>query len=212
MIRFSSHSGSSSNSGLYARSRICALDFKAFQRCVWLWLGANGYRHMLFCGRRAQRGRSASGPDFLVRVGDEGMNVAVQIRHWKSPVSKRAVDELRGVMLRDNIPAGMIVASSICSPAAKGAAAEYNGRPVRIIDIDRLAESLVALGLAHSKFFGMIQQFSLGTPAATVAALRAKAAVSKGEADFDSPEPVNWPLLLGLALALLAALWWRAVR
>lgn len=217
MSRFSGRrrdSGRNSSSGLWLKSRIAELDFSSFQRCVWLWLGASGYRHMLFCGRRAQRGRSAAGPDFLVRIGDEGMNVAVQIRHWKSPVSKRAVDELRGVLLRDNIPAGMIVASSTCSPAARFAAEEYGGRPIRIIGIDRFCESLDALGIRlDDKFFALVGQFTLGTAAASTMAHRMKAnADMQYEADFGSWEPINWPLLIVLTLILgLVAVWriWR---
>lgn len=209
----SSISGRNSSSGLWLKSRIEQLDFRSFQRCVWLWLCASGYRHMLFCGRRSERGRSASGPDFLVRIGEEGMNVAVQIRHWKSPVSKRAIDELRGVLLRDNIPAGMIVASSPCSKAAKFAAAGFGGRPIRVIGIDRFCESLQALGLGHDKFFAMLGQFSLGTVDATIQANWVRATVAKeSEVEFGEPVPINWRLLLLLVIFASLALIWRALR
>lgn len=199
-------SGSNSNSGLYAKRRLANLDFGSFQRCVWLWLGASGYQHMRFCGRRTQRGRAASGPDFLVRIGPDGMDVAVQIRHWKSPVSKRAVDELRGVLLRDDIPAGMIVATSPCSRAARIAAADFQGRPIRIIGIDRLSESLHTLGLElDERFFRLIRQFTLGSAEAAPRARAARlVAVERAEPGFADPTP-RFDLLV-LAFALLAGL------
>lgn len=206
-------SGGNSSSGLWLKSRIERLDFSSFQRCVWLWLGASGYRHMLFCGRRTQRGRSATGPDFIVRIGEEGMNVAIQIRQWKSPVSKRAVDELRGVMLREDIPAGMIVASSTCSRAAKIAATEFGGRPIRIIGIDRFCEALQAFGLAHDTFFSMVGQFTLGSPAATTIAQRLCTSSEKPfEVEFGNPQPFNWSLLILLGLVVAISLIWQVLR
>ncbi len=207
-----SHSCSSSNSGFRAQSRLASLDFKSFQRCVWIWLGASGYKHMRFCGRRSQRGRKAFGPDFLVRIGQDGMDVAVQVRHWKSRVSKRAVDELRGLMLRDGVAAGMIVASSTCSPAARFAAADFQGRPIRIIGVDRLCESLLSLGLSlDEQFFKMIEQIALGTPAASGAVIKARRLASEqlSDADFGGPGP-TLPLTLALLVALVVILltWW----
>lgn len=144
------HSRGSSNSGYRGlREKLENLTFAEFQRCVWLWLGAIGYRHMLSLGRHHRRGlRAFSGPDFLVRVGvDSSIVIAVQVRHWKSPVSRRAVDELRGYLLRYNIPAGMIVSSSLCSQAARDAASEFLGRPIRLVGVDRLASSMLAMDL-----------------------------------------------------------------
>jgi hypothetical protein len=155
------------------RARLRHLDFKTFQRCVWLWLGASGYRHMRFLGRRGQRGGKQSGPDFIVQIGvPDGIRIGVQVRHWKSPVSKRAVDELRGHMLRERLSAGMIVASSPSSRAALLAAAEYPGRPVRIVSVDRLAESMMAMELGvvdgpfgiclDERFFRSVKHLSMG--------------------------------------------------
>lgn len=206
------HSCSNSNSGFKARSRLASLDFKSFQRCVWIWLGASGYKHMRSCGRLSQRGRKAAGPDFLVRIGQDGMDVAVQVRHWKSRVSKRAVDELRGLMLRDGVAAGMIVASSTCSPAARLAAASFQGRPIRIIGVDRLCESLLSLGLCLDKrFFKMIEAFALGTPSASGAVIKARHLATDQLSDVDFGGPGSTlPLALIVLLALLVILltWW----
>lgn len=205
-LRYSGRSNSSS--GLYAQRRLARLDFHSFQRCVWLWLGACGYEHMRFCGRRSQRGRTGSGPDFTVRIGGDGLEVAVQVRHWKSPVSKRAVDELRGVLLRDNISAGMIVASSTSSAAARLAAANYPGRPIRIIGVDRLCESLQSLGIdLDDKFFGMIRHFTLGSPRAERVARRARIIAAWPEdVDFQRPEPHGWLVVIALAIIFMLLL------
>ena len=120
---------SNSNRSFYVRSMLSSLDFKSFQRVVWLWLGANGYERLRMLNRPRRRGRGSVGPDFLIQIGEDGIDVAVQIRHWRSPLSKRAVDEMRGILLRDQIPAGMIVCSSLVSRAARMAAADFSGRP-----------------------------------------------------------------------------------
>lgn len=200
-------SHSSSNSGLYVKSRLSRLDFTSFQLCAWLWLGASGYKHMRFLGRRSQRGRKAGGPDFVVRIGEDGMDVAVQVRHWKSPVSKRAVDELRGALLRDNLPAGMIVASSTCSAAARRAAADFGGRPIRIIGVDRLAESIERLALGFdARFFDMVEHLRLGMGSASVstAKLQRSIAEKQDEAMFGGSDP-RFPLMV-VVLALIAGL------
>ncbi len=192
---------SNSSSGLYATSRIAALDFKRFQRCVWLWLGASGYRHMRFGGRRTQRGRGASAPDFIVRVGDDGIDVAVQVRHWTSPISKRAVDEFRGLMLRQNIPAGMIVAKSPCSRAARLAAAEYPGRPIRIIGIDRFVDSLLQLDFDLSaRFLKVLGKVQLGYEKPSPDTNSRRAMRTLADVDFGDQRPNWWLLVLALVL------------
>ena len=204
-------SGGNSSSGFYVASRIAALDFKRFQRCVWLWLGASGYRHMRSGGRRTERGRGASGPDFIVRVGEDGMDVAVQVRHWSSPVSKRAVDEFRGLLLRENIPAGMIVAKSRCSRAARLAAAGFPGRPIRIIGIDRFVESMMQLEFDLSaRFLKMLGKVRLGYEADPSDPKVRRSARTMADVDFGDQRPNRW--LLVLALVLLGFVIAGAVR
>jgi len=204
-------SGGNSSSGFYVASRIAALDFKRFQRCVWLWLGASGYKHMRSGGRRTERGRGASGPDFIVRVGEDGMDVAVQVRHWNSPVSKRAVDEFRGLLLRENIPAGMIVAKSHCSRAARLAAAEFPGRPIRIIGIDRFVESMMQLEFDLSaRFLKMLGKVRLGYETDPSEPKSRRTTRTLADVDFGDQRP-NWWLFV-LALVLLGIVIAGAVR
>jgi hypothetical protein len=195
-----------SNSSFYVRSSLCRLDFKSFQRVVWLWLGASGYRNLRTLSRGKQRGRGAVGPDFLVQVGDDGFEVAVQIRHWKSPLTKRAVDELRGGLLRDAIPAGMIVCPAQISRAARSAAASYPGRPIRLIGLERLADSLTALELDDSAFFRTIGAMSLGVPVGVGPSHRRKRSIDLVTTP-DGPQHVGLDLILAGVLLILLILW-----
>lgn len=217
------YSRGSSNSGYRAlRVKMEQLGFAEFQRCVWLWLGASGYQHMLFLGRHHRRGRRAfSGPDFLVRIGaDSSFAVAVQVRHWKSPVSRRAVDELRGYLLRYNIPAGMIVSSSLCSQAARDAASEFQGRPIRLVGVDRLTSSMLAMDLGvrdwpldqtiDEAFFRTLGAVSLGP------GRRVPAAPITRQPSFpvnlpDAPTEARWPIgwqSIGIAVCAIGILLW----
>lgn len=197
---------SSSSRSFYVRSMLSSLDFKSFQRVVWLWLGASGYQYIRTLNRPNRRGRGSVGPDFLIQVGENGIDVAVQIRHWKSPLSKRAVDELRGVLLRDQVPAGMIVCPSRVSRAARNTAADFSGRPVRVVGLESLAESLMTLGLDSPSFFRSICGLSLGLPE-TLSSRRTFGQADEFASSPDGPQPdrINW--ILAGALLVLLVLW-----
>lgn len=194
------------SSSFYWQSNLSHLDFKSFQRVVWLWLGASGYRNLRTLSRGKQRGRGAVGPDFLIQVGEDGLEVAVQIRHWRSPLTKRAVDELRGVLLRDSIPAGMIVCPANVSTAARNAAASYPGRPIRLIGLESLAASMTALELDDSAFFRTIGATSLGIPR-VVGQYRPRKRSLDLSATPDGPQHVGFDWILAGVLLLLLILW-----
>jgi len=217
------HSRGSSNSGYRGlRMKLEHLSFAEFQRCVWLWLGASGYRHMLSLGRHHRRGRRAfSGPDFLVRVGvDSSIVIAVQVRHWKSPISRRAVDELRGYLLRYNIPSGMIVSSSLCSQAARDAVSEFQGRPIRLVGVDRLASSMLAMDLGvkdwpfdqtiDEAFFRMLRAVSLGpdrgVPAPPITH-QPTFPVALPDAPSETRWTISWQSLVTVACAIGLLVW-----
>ncbi len=197
---------SDSSRSLYVRSVLSSLDFKSFQRVVWLWLGANGYERLRTLNRPRRRGRGSVGPDFLIQIGEDGIDVAVQIRHWRSPLSKRAVDEMRGILLRDQIPAGMIVCSSLVSRAARMAAADFSGRPVRVIGLESLTESMIELGLGNSTFFRSIGALSLGLPG-TVSHQSALGQTDEFESSPDGPKPDRLSWVLAGVLLFLLVLW-----
>lgn len=147
-----SNNSSNDNSSVFYRiltDRLRILSFTSFQSLVLLWLSAKGYRDICVLKRTASRGRrKVGGADMLATSPyDHDMRVAVQIRFWKTPVQRRVVDELWGFMLRQGIPYGLIVTSSIFYPRTIKAALEFSGRPIRLISGPQLAGSLAALGL-----------------------------------------------------------------
>jgi hypothetical protein len=129
-------------------AKLASLQFKAFRNCVVLWLGGRGYREVRSLDRRHRRGRRrVGGADFIVSTsGVFPLRVAVQIRHWRTPIQRRAVDELRGFMLRHNVPSGLIVASEEFSQKARLTARWYPGRPIAVVGPRQLAESMYRLG------------------------------------------------------------------
>lgn len=140
----------SGNSSVYRRlrERLRRLGFVEFQKCVLLYLGNKGYRHIRHCGRNHQRGRHASGIDFVAFTpGDPVLAVAVQIRHWKTPIQRRVVSELWGEMLRRQIPVGLIVTASRALPSAVRAAESLAGHPISIVTVDQLALGLLSSGI-----------------------------------------------------------------
>lgn len=197
---------SNSSRSLYVRSMLSSLDFKSFQRIVWLWLGASGYHGIRTLNRPRRRGRGSVGPDFLVQIGEYGIEVAVQIRHWRSPLSKRAVDEMRGILLRDQIPAGMIVSSSQVSRAARLAAADFSGRPIRVVGLESLADSMIALDLGSPAFFRSIDSMSLGLAGAPSKPLPLSLPAELAS-NPDGPRPDRASWVLAGALLILLVLW-----
>lgn len=172
----SSNSRRNSNSGIYGEltTRLRLLNFQAFRTLVFLWLNAKGYGQVQVLRRSASRGRRpAGGPDFLaISPHLPRTRVAIQIRHWQTPVQKRVVDEMRGWMLRLGIPHGLIVTRSSFFPGARRAARELEGKPIGLWPAPRLAGSMAALGLGVERqgnrcelaewFFRGLSQIRLG--------------------------------------------------
>src|SRR5580704_537798 len=98
-----STSDNSSSNVLYRAltERLRQLSFSAFETGVLLWLGAKGYRDICVLKRSAARGRRPiGGADFIARPPyDPTVKVAIQVRHWQTPIQRRAVDELWGFLL-----------------------------------------------------------------------------------------------------------------
>jgi hypothetical protein len=221
----SSRNGNSSSGFSPLTERIQKLPFPSFQQCVFIWLGACGYTHVGSLGRFHRRGRRPfGGADFLVKTPLTGCRVAVQVRHWRTPVQRWAVDELRGFMLRFGIPSGMIVTNSKFSNRAIQSAAEYPGRPIRLVSGAELAESMEALELGTIRFLHLripderfFRSLSRLQFARMIREAHAKAtARSKTNSPADRPEATGGVrptlrillLVLALALLLLAVAFW----
>jgi len=140
----------SNNSLFYAdlRKRLNRLGFQPFHNCVLLWLGAKGYRNICVLRRSSARGRRPiGGADFIAEFPHQsGVKVAIQVRYWKTPVQRRAVDELIGVMVRKGISKGLMVTNSRFYSRAIAAASESD-RPIQLVSVAQLAGSMAALGL-----------------------------------------------------------------
>jgi hypothetical protein len=224
--RNSSRNGNSSSGLSPLAERIQKLPFPSFQQCVFIWLGACGYTHVGSLGRFHRRGRRPfGGADFLVKAPMTGCRVAVQVRHWRTPVQRWAVDELRGFMLRFGIPSGMIVSNSKFSPRAIQTAAEYPGRPIRLVSGAELAESMEELELGTMRFlhlripdesfFRSLSRLQFARMIREAPAQKATAG-SKANSSADRPEATGEErptlrillLVLTLALLLLAVVLW----
>ncbi len=132
--------------------RLRSLPFSDFQQIVLMWISAKGYSHIKSLGRRFKRGRrQTGGADFVAILPNTNLETVIQIRHWATPVSKRAVDELRGFMQRNLIPIGIIFTSSSFSASAILTAMQYPGRPIRFYSRNRLSAWLACSGLAVRK-------------------------------------------------------------
>lgn len=109
-----------------------------------------GYLNISPSERRSYRGRyTTSGYDMsaLAEEAFGNLPVLIQIKCQKTPVSRQAVDALRGVMLRHGVSQAILICLSRFSPQARAAAATYTGRPVRLIDGMDLARMMVGLGI-----------------------------------------------------------------
>lgn len=175
--------------------RLRSLPFSDFQQIVLLWLSAKGYRHIRSLKRRFQRGRRPSGgADFVALMPNSSLEAAVQIRHWETPVSKRAVDELRGYLQRSMVPVGIIVAKSSFSEAAFRAALQYPGRPVRFLARQRLSAWLACSGLASKIIRGqeeIDEAFFRSIASLRLASAVSSSACSRNTDEQYDPEELN---------------------
>lgn len=221
---------SDSNSGsafMQIQERMQTLSFRPFQNLVVLWLAAGQNWHMLSLGRSHRRGRRRTGgADFIARAPGSRLRIAVQIRHWRTPIQRRAVDELWGFMLRHSIPSGLIVTNTSVSRRAVDALNEHPGRPIQVISSADLARSMVDLGLGTAgsgeaqtideSFFRTVHAMRFASQSTSHATRQPRGARALTEArassgdpgDPDDPYAQVWPYLAGMVIlcALLVAL------
>lgn len=225
------NSGSNRNRLLYRDllTRLRSLDFPEFRICILLWLRAKGYRHVQMRRRGGARGRRRqAGPDFLaVSPFDRQAKVAIQIRYWQTAIQRRTVDELRGYLLRHQIPSGLIIATSRFQDGAITAARSYPGRPIRLVTLPQLVGSMAALRLgvdrnnpaqASTRFFHCLSHLQLASYLLTnpnkgrtrffgfLSGLNAEAATSAPEPQ----EPNRWWWVMATAAVLLILWLWLA--
>lgn len=229
----SSKPNSSSGSRFYAdlRERLENLDFRSYQTCVLLWLGARGYQNICILRRTSARGRRpVGGADFIAESPHcPGVKTAIQVRHWKTPIQRRAVDELWGYMLRNGIPQGLIVTSTRFYPRTIAASVEFPGRPIRLVSVAQLTGSMAALGLGvestgdrhviSDSFFRVLGQLQLASTLAISQPVQ-RSAVFFGNCSvernsvchYPPPNRPNtsrlwWVIVLGFLAVIILSLW-----
>ena len=165
-----SGNGSNSSSGLLgAITQIRQLDFPSFQTLVLMYVRASGHQHMRSLGRNSRQGRrQQGGADFVALLaGPDEMRVAIQVRHRKTKVGRQAVDELRGFLLREGIPAGIIVTNSEFQPSASRTVRTYPGRPITLVSNWGLAQFVQSItsarGLRAATFFDSLGKVRLAS-------------------------------------------------
>ncbi|MDQ2987246.1 MAG: hypothetical protein M3R13_11120 [Armatimonadota bacterium] len=79
-------------------SEVRRLRFSSFQICVFLWLNSKGFRSVRVLDRRHRVGRrSVGGVDFVAKLPDSDIEIAVQLRHWRSPLQPRVANAAAAV-------------------------------------------------------------------------------------------------------------------
>jgi restriction endonuclease Mrr len=131
-------------------ARLLRLPYLAYALCVQRVLERVGYESLRPVGRRHFRGpHPMSAVDLVASLpGPLGSQSAlVQIKRYEQVVARRFVDELRGAMIRNGAPSGVLVTTSRFSGRACEAATSVPGRPIRLVNGTELANLMIALGL-----------------------------------------------------------------
>src|SRR5579859_4807508 len=131
------------------QARLLSLSFHAFEQCVRQVLLAAGYGEVRLLGRTERRQYTRHGGLDMVAVARAGVTstrIALQVKQYERPVSRRFVDELRGAMLRTGATHGVIATTSTFPDAARRAAYGDPNLPVRLVD----GEELLDLMLRHA--------------------------------------------------------------
>lgn len=131
------------------RLRLSWLTYLAFAMCVSRILRHLGYSDIPLPSRRSFKGPNAHGGVDMFAREETGLGtvpVLVRLKQYRGPrpVARSAVDELRGALTRLGVSHGIIITTVGFSIEARDAAANYPGRPIRLIDgneIGRLAEA-----------------------------------------------------------------------
>jgi len=138
----------------HLRSRLLALDFPAFARCVCRLMETLGYEDVRLTGRREWKGynRPGGGGYDLEAVLPGGLTprrVIAQIKQFEAlTVHQRSVDELRGACLRVGAAEAMLVTTSNFSEvvrkrAAAPVPADTLIAPLRLMDGNELVSLLI---------------------------------------------------------------------
>jgi membrane-bound metal-dependent hydrolase YbcI (DUF457 family) len=135
---------------LALKEELIALSFHAFEETVRTLLTRLGYAEVRLLGRTQWRQftrHGGSDMEALIKVGVSEARVILQVKQYRRPVSRRFVDELRGVMLRSGAREGIVITTSKFSKVARTSAQAQRIAPIRLINGNELVNLLILHGL-----------------------------------------------------------------
>jgi membrane-bound metal-dependent hydrolase YbcI (DUF457 family) len=153
LLDYPSHPASAKlTAGLLSQAQ--SLSFHAFEHLVSDLLERMGYQDVTFLGRTHPRQRTRHGGAELMASAQTGVTAArvvVQVKQYARPVSRRFIDELRGVMLRLQSSQAIIVTTATFAQPAQRAAVRHPLLPVRLVDGAELGHLLTQYDLGVRK-------------------------------------------------------------
>ena len=125
IIRPKPESSTTGITGVQLLERLCELPFDAFTLTVAMLLDKLGYQDIQPAGRTDWKGRNRAGgidltASYVSAAGKRSIAFQLKQFHPTQRLFQRAVDELRGVCLRQGAAEGMLITTSGYSPTITG--------------------------------------------------------------------------------------------
>ena len=125
IIRPKPESSTTGITGVQLLERLCELPFDAFTLTVAMLLDKLGYQDIQPAGRTDWKGRNRAGgidltASYVSAAGKRSIAFQLKQFHPSQRLFQRAVDELRGVCLRQGAAEGMLITTSGYSPTITG--------------------------------------------------------------------------------------------
>jgi inner membrane protein len=127
-------------------ARLYELEFLAFEQLMKSMLYKSGFLSVQLTGRTYKQGRTARGGLDLSAYSATDLSSSLtiaQVKQYRRPVSRRFVDELRGVMLRTGADQGLLLTLSNFPAAAHQAAKDSQLAPIRLISGEEILDLLM---------------------------------------------------------------------
>ncbi len=133
---------------------VLSLSFHAYEHLIQELLTKLGYAQARLLDRTSWRQCTNHGGmdmEAYAKIGITAERIVLQIKQYRRPVSRRFVDELRGVVLRTGAGQGVIITTSTFSAVARKAALEDKTAPIRLVDGHELTQLLLHYGVGVLK-------------------------------------------------------------
>jgi restriction system protein len=160
------------------REQLEQMAFAAFANLMKRLLYQSGYLSVQPTGRNHKRGKKPHGGLDLTARSETELSSAltlVQLKQYRRTVSRRFVDELRGVMLRRGAAQGLLLTLSRFSRVAHQAAGESTLAPITLIEGEEILDLLFAFRIGvfevrgrwflDDTYLDFLQQRSMSTGA-----------------------------------------------